>query len=61
MQTEGMMRLGIYNSVNTEVGHIIVTKVNVDYVKELLNPDRRELKRLIAKKKPKGRSSQDQD
>ena len=61
MQTKGMMRLGIYKSVNTEVGHIIVTKVNVDYVKELLNPDRRELKRLIAKKTPKGRSSQDQD
>ena len=50
MQTKGMMRLGIYESVNTEVGHIIVTRVNVDYVKELLNPDRRELKRLIAKK-----------
>ena len=29
MQTKGMMRLGIYESVNTEVGHIIVTKVNV--------------------------------
>ena len=50
MQTKGMMKLGIYESVNTEVGHIIVTKVNVDYVKELLSPDRRELKRLIAKK-----------
>jgi isocitrate lyase len=50
MQTKGMMRLGIYESVNTEVGHIIVTKVNVDYVKELLSPDRRELKKLIAKK-----------
>ncbi len=50
MQTKGMMKLGIYESVNTEVGHIIVTKTNVDYVKELLNPDRRELKKLIAKK-----------
>lgn len=50
MQTRGMMRLGIYESVNTEVGHIIVTKVNVEYVKELLSPDRRELKKLIAKK-----------
>ena len=50
MQTKGMMKLGIYESVNTEVGHIIVTKVNVDYVKELLSPDRRELKKLIAKK-----------
>lgn len=50
MQTKGMMRLGIYESVNTEVGHIIVTKVNVEYVKELLNPNRRELKKLIAKK-----------
>lgn len=50
MQTKGMMKLGIYESVNTEVGHIIVTRVNVEYVKELLNPDRRELKKLIAKK-----------
>ncbi|MXW22755.1 MAG: isocitrate lyase [Candidatus Dadabacteria bacterium] len=50
MQTKGMMRLGIYESVNTEVGHIIVTKVNVEYVKELLSPNRRELKKLIAKK-----------
>ena len=50
MQTKGMMGLGIYESVNTEVGHIIVTKVNVEYVKELLSPDRRELKKLIAKK-----------
>ena len=50
MQTKGMMKLGIYESVNTEVGHIIVTKVNVEYVKELLSPDRRELKKLIAKK-----------
>ncbi len=50
MQTKGMMRLRIYESVNTEVGHIIVTKVNVEYVKELLSPDRRELKKLIAKK-----------
>ena len=50
MQTKGMMRLGIYESVNTEVGHIIVAKTNVEYVKELLSPDRRELKKLIAKK-----------
>lgn len=50
MQTKGMMKLGIYESVNTEVGHIIVTRVNVEYVKELLSPDRRELKKLIAKK-----------
>ncbi len=50
MQTKGMMRLGIYESVNTEVGHIIVTRVNVEYVKELLSPDRRELKKFIAKK-----------
>ncbi len=50
MQTKGMMGLGIYESVNTEVGHIIVTKVNIEYVKELLSPDRRELKKLIAKK-----------
>jgi len=50
LQTQGMMKLGIYESVNTEVGHIIVTKVNANYLKELLDPDRRELKKLIAKK-----------
>ncbi len=50
MQTEGMKRLGIYESVNTEVGHIIVTQVNTKYVEELLSPDRTELKKLITKK-----------
>ena len=50
MQTEGMKRLGIYESVNTEVGHIIVTQVNTKYVEELLNPNRKELKKLITKK-----------
>ena len=55
MQTRGMKKLGIYKSVNTEIGHIIVTEVNVDYVNELLNPDRRELKKLITKKSKPGK------
>ena len=55
MQTKGMKKLGIYKSVNTEIGHIIVTEVNVDYVNELLNPDRRELKKLITKKSKPGK------
>ena len=50
LQTKGMKKLGIYKSVNTEVGHIIVTQVNGDYVEKLLRPDRKELKKLIMKK-----------
>ncbi len=48
-QTEKMKHLGIYKEVNTEVGHIIVAKVNSDYIKELLNKDQVELKKLITK------------
>lgn len=50
MQTKGMKKLRIYKSVNTEVGHIIVTQVNGDYVEKLLSPNRKELKNLIMKK-----------
>ena len=49
-QTRRMMELSIYESVNTEVGHIIVTKVDNAYVSELLNPDVKELGKLIKKK-----------
>jgi len=49
IQAERMKELGIYNVVNTEVGEIIVAVVNLDFVKELLNPDKVELKKLISK------------
>lgn len=49
IQAERMKELGIYNEVNTEVGEIIVAVVNLDFVKELLNPDKIELKKLISK------------
>jgi isocitrate lyase len=48
-QTERMKTLGIYEQVNTEVGHIIVASVNSDRVKELVDPDRELLRKLIAK------------
>jgi isocitrate lyase len=48
-QTERMRELGLYDEVNTEVGHIIVAGVNAQRIKELLNPDRVELKKLIAR------------
>jgi len=50
-QTKGMNALGIYDEVNTEIGDIIVAGVHTDRVKELLNPDLVELKRLITKAK----------
>jgi len=49
IQAERMKELGIYNEVNTEVGEIIVAVVNLDFVKELLNTDKVELKKLISK------------
>ena len=48
-QAEGMKALGVYGEIQTEIGQIIVAKVSADRVKELLNPDREELRRLIAK------------
>ncbi len=56
-QTRRMMELRIYESVNTEVGHIIVTKVDNAYLNELLNPDGKELGKLIKKEtKPQKKS-----
>ncbi len=49
-QTAGMKRLGIFNDVNTEIGDIIVASVQTARIKELLNPDKLELKKLITKR-----------
>ncbi len=48
-QAEGMKALGIYSEIQTEIGQIIVAKTDGDNVKELLKPDRKELRKLIAK------------
>jgi isocitrate lyase len=48
-QTAGMKALGIYDDVRTEVGQIIVAAVNTDRIRELLDPDRAELGKLIRK------------
>jgi isocitrate/methylisocitrate lyase len=53
-QTEGMKALGIYDQINTEIGHIIVAGVNQQRISELLDSDRRELKRLIFKQAAPG-------
>ncbi|MDF2693813.1 MAG: isocitrate lyase [Labilithrix sp.] len=49
-QTEGMQKRGIYGSVNTEVGQIIVADVDKDRVKQLLESDRAALTALITEK-----------
>ena len=46
-QAAGMKALGIFDEVNSEVGHIIVAAVNADRVAALLNTDRVELEKLI--------------
>jgi isocitrate lyase len=46
-QTERMKGRGLFTSVNTEVGKIIVADVNKDRVKELCEPDRAALRALI--------------
>ena len=48
-QTERMKALDIYDEVSTEVGDIIVAGINTKAVKELLNPNRVELTKLITK------------
>ena len=50
LQTQSMMKMGIFSSVNTEVGHIIVAGVDSQRVAVLLNPDKVELEQLLAKK-----------
>ena len=49
-QAEKMKDLGIYSTVNTEIGQIIVASVNDRRISELLNPDRSALRNLIEKK-----------
>ncbi len=48
-QTKGMLSLGIYAEVNTEIGDIIVASVNQTTVAQLLDSDEVELKKLITK------------
>ncbi|MBV8182359.1 MAG: isocitrate lyase ICL2 [Mycobacterium sp.] len=48
-QTEKMKSHGIFSNVYQEVGEIIVADVNQPRIEELLAPDRKALKRLIAK------------
>jgi isocitrate lyase len=48
-QTAGMRQLKIFNSVNNEVGQIIVAEVNKDGIAALLAPDREALTALIRK------------
>jgi isocitrate lyase len=52
-QTNGMKALGIYDDVSSEIGDIIVAGVRTERVKELLNPDQRELQALISKGAPR--------
>ena len=48
-QTHGMRGLGIFTTVNTEVGQIIVADVNRERVAALVTPDRAALQALIRK------------
>ncbi|MDP3542868.1 MAG: isocitrate lyase ICL2 [Elusimicrobiota bacterium] len=48
-QTAGMKALGIYTSVNYEIGKIIVADVDPSRIAEFLKPDRTALQALIAK------------
>ncbi len=48
-QAEGMLGLGLYEDIQTEIGQIIVARVNTERVKTLVTPDSEELKKLIAK------------
>ena len=48
-QSERMKEMGIFEEVHTEIGHIIVASVNTDKIKEIVNSDGTNLKKLIAK------------
>jgi isocitrate lyase len=48
-QTAGMKALGIYTSVNFEIGKIIVADVDTARIAEFLKPDRSALQALISK------------
>jgi hypothetical protein len=44
-----MLGLGLYEDIQTEVGQIIVARVNAERVKALVTPESEELQKLIAK------------
>ncbi|MGK2944181.1 MAG: isocitrate lyase ICL2, partial [Desulfuromonadales bacterium] len=48
-QAQGMLGLGLYEDIQTEIGQIIVARVNAERVKELVKPESDALKKLIAK------------
>ena len=48
-QAEGMLALGLYEDIQTEIGQIIVARVNAERVKELVKPESDELTKLISK------------
>jgi isocitrate lyase len=48
-QAQGMQGLGLYEDIQTEIGQIIVARVNAERVKELVKPESDALKKLIAK------------
>ena len=48
-QAEGMLGLGLYEDIQTEVGQIIVARVNSERVKALVKPESEELTKLITK------------
>jgi isocitrate lyase len=48
-QTESLKRLGIFDTVNDEVGEIIVADVDADVVGRLVEPESAELEKLITK------------
>ena len=49
VQSRRMQEMGIFKDVNTEVGHIIVARVDPERIQALLKPDRVELTRLISR------------
>lgn len=46
-QTRGMMRIGLFSEVNSEIGDIIVATVNKEEVAELVKPQSERLKTLL--------------
>ncbi|GEM_PF-5011380 len=48
-QAKGMLGLKLYDDIQTEVGQIIVARVNAERVKGLVKTDSDDLKKLIAK------------
>ncbi len=48
-QAKGMLGLGLYDDIQTEIGQIIVARVNAERIKTLVKPESKELDELIAK------------